>query len=75
MWDFEIKAKIKKGRNLLIVGHGTSVRGLVYLIGQKDKESIRQFNIPNATPIIFSLDEQMNPFNLDYLGDQKRLKK
>ena len=57
LYDNSIFPNIKNGKNLLIVGHGSSLRALVYLMDpSKTEEEIQNFNIPTAVPIICTFD-------------------
>lgn len=65
---------IKQGKQLLVVGHGSSLRGLIYtLMPNMSEEEIKKFNIPNAVPIILSIDGDMKVTKIEYLGDESEI--
>lgn len=54
----------------MVVAHGSSIRALIYTIKPNmTDEEIKNFNIPNAIPIIIGLDENLHATSLEYLAD------
>lgn len=73
-YEETIKPQIKEGKNVIIVAHGNSLRGLVkYLDGISD-EDIAELNIPTGVPLVYELDENLNVLGHRYLGDQDAIK-
>jgi len=65
-----IKPDMLAGKNVLIVAHGNSLRGLVkYLEGISDEE-IPNVNIPNGIPLVYEFDSDFNVISKRYLGEQ-----
>ncbi len=68
-WNEVIVPAIREGRHALICAHGNSLRGLIkHLDGISDADIV-QLNIPNAQPLVYELDADMNPIRSYYLGD------
>ena len=70
-WHSAIAPDITAGKRVLIAAHGNSLRALVkYLDGISD-EDIVELNIPTGVPLVYELDEQLQPAKKYYLGDQE----
>ncbi|MBN1227300.1 MAG: 2,3-diphosphoglycerate-dependent phosphoglycerate mutase, partial [Deltaproteobacteria bacterium] len=74
-WHKTIKPSIKKGEKVLISAHGNSIRALVMYLDNMSKEEIVGLNIPTGIPLVYELDQDMNPLNHYYLGDPEIAKK
>jgi 2,3-bisphosphoglycerate-dependent phosphoglycerate mutase len=73
-WHDVIRPEIQSGKNIIIAAHGNSLRALVkYLDGMSDDE-VLELNIPTGVPLVYELDENMQPLSKAYLGDQDALK-
>jgi len=58
---------------VLIVAHGNSLRALVkYLDNISDKEIVG-LNIPTGVPLVYELDDELEPIKHYYLGDQEAI--
>ncbi|QOI11103.1 2,3-diphosphoglycerate-dependent phosphoglycerate mutase [Blochmannia endosymbiont of Colobopsis nipponica] len=58
--NYNILPNIKRGRKLVIVAHGNSIRAMIVLLNNlKDEEEIFQLNVPTATPLIYEFDDKM----------------
>ena len=55
-WTDEITPDLQKGKSVLIVAHGTSLRGLVKHIENLDEEAVRKLNLPNGIPFVYNID-------------------
>lgn len=69
-WFDAIKPDIEKGKRVLIVAHGNSLRALVKYLDQISDEDIVSLNIPTGVPLVYELDQDLNPIKHYYLGDQ-----
>jgi len=74
-WFKEIEPAIKSGKKVLIVAHGNSLRAIIKYIDKLSDEEIIDVNIPTAIPLVYELDENLNPISKYYLGDPKKIKK
>ncbi len=74
-WHSQIVPAIKEGKRILIVAHGNSLRALVKYLDQMTDEEIIKLNIPTGIPLIYELDDNLNPITHYYLGDSKEAEK
>ena len=72
-WHKVIKPEIVSGKRVLIVAHGNSLRALVKYLDQISDEDIVGLNIPTGVPLVYELDEKLNPIKHYYLGDQEAI--
>ncbi|MBU3707634.1 MAG: 2,3-diphosphoglycerate-dependent phosphoglycerate mutase [Burkholderiaceae bacterium] len=68
-WNNEIVPAMRSGRQILICAHGNSLRGLIKHLDQISDADIVKVNIPNAQPLVYELDADLNPIRSYYLGD------
>jgi 2,3-bisphosphoglycerate-dependent phosphoglycerate mutase len=73
-WEDEIKPRIARGERVLIVAHANTIRGLIKTIDNIDDDVIHHLKIPNGVPIVYTLDNHLNPVvqtgKDDFLGFQ-----
>ena len=74
-WHNIIKPDIDSGKRVLIVAHGNSLRALVKYLDQTSDQEIVNLNIPTGVPLVYELDEKLNPIRHHYLGDQEAIAK
>jgi len=74
-WFDVIKPEIEEGERVLIVAHGNSLRALVKYLDQISDEDILKLNIPTGVPLVYELDEELNPIKSYFLGDQEEISK
>ena len=68
-WESRIVPQLRANRNVLIVAHGNSLRALVKMLDMMSEADIVEFNIPTGIPILYELDEQLQPVSRRFLGD------
>ncbi len=68
-WNECIVPELKAGRNVLIAAHGNSLRALVKMLDNVSEEEITGFNIPTGVPILYELDDDLQPLSRRFLGD------
>jgi len=56
LWNSRICADLLEGKNVLVVAHGNSLRGLIKHIDAIADEDIVDVSIPNAIPLIYAFD-------------------
>lgn len=66
-----ILPEIKKGKKIIIVAHGNSLRALVKYFDNISDDDISTLNIPTGVPLVYELDEEFKATKHYYLGDQK----
>ena len=74
-WNETIAPSILSGKKVLIVAHGNSLRALVKYLDHISDKKIVELNIPTGVPLVYELDEQLNPIKHYYLGDQNVITK
>jgi 2,3-bisphosphoglycerate-dependent phosphoglycerate mutase len=60
MWD-QLRSDIKNGRNVMVVAHANSLRGLIAHIDSLSTEDILKVGIPNGIPLVYKFDPEMRP--------------
>jgi len=69
-WEVRIAPALKAGQRVLVSAHGNSLRALVkHLSGISDAE-ITGLEIPTGQPIVYQLDEALNPLDRYYLSER-----
>lgn len=58
-WEQCLFPQLKQGKNLLVVAHGNSLRGLVKHLLKINDTDIVQYEIATGDPLIFNFDSQM----------------
>lgn len=69
-WKETIAPQVQSGKNIIITAHGNSLRALVKYLDNISDQDILNCNIPTGIPLIYELDNQLNPIRNYYLGDQ-----
>ena len=69
----EIQEKLKNDENILISGHGNSIRALCKFLFKLDNKKISLLEIPTGNPLLIILDSKQNIKECSYL-DQDRAK-
>jgi 2,3-bisphosphoglycerate-dependent phosphoglycerate mutase len=70
-WQNTIAPRVRSGENVLIVAHANTIRALVKAIDGISDEQIHHLRIPNGIPLIYTLDENLQPTDLsDDIGFQ-----
>ena len=57
VWDKKILFELKKGRNVLVVAHANTLRGLVKTIDNIGDEEIQDVAIPTGIPIVYKFEK------------------
>ena len=70
-WHETIAPAIKAGTRVLIVAHGNSLRALVKYLDNVSERDILELNIPTGIPLVYELDDSLQPIRKYYLGDQE----
>ena len=75
LWHEKIAPIIQSGKKVLIVAHGNSLRALVKYLDKISDEEIVKLNIPTGVPLVYELDDELNPIKHYYLGNQEEIDK
>ncbi len=73
LWKETIAPTIKAGKKVIIAAHGNSLRALVKYLDNMSDEAITKLNIPTGIPLIYELDENLNPIKHYYLADPEKV--
>lgn len=68
-WEHEIAPQVREGKHVFIVAHGNSLRALVKYLDEISDEDIIELNIPTGIPLLYELDDELQPIGRRYLGD------
>lgn len=68
-WREHIAPELQAGRNVLIAAHGNSLRALVKMLDDVSEDEITGFNIPTGIPMLYELDDNLEPLSRRFLGD------
>jgi 2,3-bisphosphoglycerate-dependent phosphoglycerate mutase len=74
-WHETIVPTLKEGQRVLISAHGNSLRALVMYLDDISKDEILKLNIPTGIPLVYELDDNLEPLRHYYLGGQEAAKK
>jgi 2,3-bisphosphoglycerate-dependent phosphoglycerate mutase len=73
-WHETIAPRIRSGRKVLITAHGNSLRALVKYLDNVPDEEIVELNIPTGIPLVYLLNDDLEPLQKFYLGDPEAVK-
>ena len=82
-WQQTIVPDLIAGKNVIIAAHGNSLRALVQYLDGIPNDEITDLNIPTATPLLYTFDDDMQPIRDPaafaplsgrYLGDQDAIR-
>jgi 2,3-bisphosphoglycerate-dependent phosphoglycerate mutase len=68
-WLETIAPTIRAGQRVLLAAHGNSLRALVKYLDHVSDSDIVELNIPTGIPLVYELDDDLNPIRHYYLGD------
>ncbi len=74
-WHDVITPAVKNGKRPIIAAHGNSLRALVKYLDDISDEDIVGLNIPTGVPLVYELDDALQPVSSRYLGDQDEIEK
>ena len=74
-WENTIAPQIRQGKRVLISAHGNSLRALVKHLEQISDRDIVGLNIPTGVPLVYELDNGLQPVRKFYLGDEEEIRK
>ena len=75
LWHGMIAPIIQSGKKVLIVAHGNSLRALVKYLDKIPDKEIVGLNIPTGVPLVYELEDELNPIKHYYLGDPEEINK
>lgn len=67
-WQALIAPELERGKNVLVVSHGNTIRALIKHLENISDQEIERVEIATAQPLVYELDDQMRLVGLRYLG-------
>jgi 2,3-bisphosphoglycerate-dependent phosphoglycerate mutase len=74
-WHETMAPVIRQGERVLIAAHGNSLRALVKYLDDVSDEAIVELNIPTGIPLVYELEDDLQPICSYYLADPEALKR
>jgi len=71
-WHETIAPAVLSGKKVIVAAHGNSLRALVKYLDKISDEQIVSLNIPTGMPLVYELDENLQPLKSYYLATPKR---
>lgn len=68
-WHQRLAPDLRAGKNVLVAAHGNSLRALMKMLDKISDDDITGFNIPTGVPIVYELDNRLEPRSRRFLGD------
>ncbi len=72
-WKDSIAPAILRGRRVLVVAHGNSLRALIMYLDDLSEDAIVALNVPTARPLVYELDSELKPIRHYYLGEASEI--
>ena len=72
-WHSILAPTIKTGKRVLISAHGNSLRAMVKYLDNISDEEITELNIPTGVPLVYELDDDLQPITHYYLGNAEEV--
>lgn len=66
-YDDHVAPRLLQGEDQLIVAHGSSLRALIKKLEHINNQDIVNLEVPNAQPIVYTMDDQLNIVNKEIL--------
>ena len=73
-WHDTVAPAIRAGRRVIIAAHGNSLRALVKFLDNVSDQDIVDVNIPTGIPLVYLLNDDLEPLQKFYLGDPETVK-
>jgi 2,3-bisphosphoglycerate-dependent phosphoglycerate mutase len=73
-WEERVAPELKRGRVVLLVAHGNSLRALVKMLDGLSEQAVVELNIPTGVPLLYELDDALKPRSSRYLGDPETIR-
>ena len=70
-WQSDIAPTIKEGKNVIIVAHGNSLRGLIKYLDNLSNDEVTKLEIDTGRPICYELDDNLKPIRHYYIDETK----
>src|SRR5260221_7442218 len=72
-WEQALAPRVKAGERLIVAAHGNSLRALVKHLDGIADDKIVALNIPTGIPLVYELDERLQPIRSRYLASDEEV--
>ncbi|OGP71707.1 MAG: phosphoglyceromutase [Deltaproteobacteria bacterium RBG_16_50_11] len=72
-WHNDIAPKIESGKRVIVAAHGNSLRALIKYLDNIPEDEIVELNIPTGIPLVYELNEKLEPLKHYYWGDPEKV--
>ena len=69
-WDEILVSELRRGRRVLIVAHGNSLRAMVKFLDGMSEDEVLQLNIPTGIPMVYEFQDDLAVKGCSYLVDE-----
>ena len=69
-WNSDIKSELEKGKDVIVVAHGNSLRGLIKYLDNLSEEEVINVEIATGRPILYELDDDLKPIRHYYVDEK-----
>ena len=66
-WNTDIKQELEQGKQVIIIAHGNSLRGLMKYLDNMSDEEVMNLEIETGNPICYELNDDLTPIRHYYL--------
>jgi 2,3-bisphosphoglycerate-dependent phosphoglycerate mutase len=73
-WFDQIAPTVLSGQRVVVTAHGNSLRAIVKYLDNVSEKDILELNIPTGVPLVYELNEKLQPINHYYLASEAELK-
>jgi 2,3-bisphosphoglycerate-dependent phosphoglycerate mutase len=70
-WKTKIAPELSSGRNVLVVSHGNTIRGLIKYLEKISDLDIERVEISTGVPLVYELDNYLQPISRFYLNSKE----
>jgi 2,3-bisphosphoglycerate-dependent phosphoglycerate mutase len=74
-WNEVLSAALRSGKHVLVSAHGNSLRAMVKYLDNMSDKGITDLNIPTGIPLVYEMNENLQPLAHYYLGDPEKVRK
>lgn len=69
-WEETIKQDVEAGKNVIIVAHGNSLRGLMKYLDNLSDDEVMNLEIETGNPICYELNDDLKPIRHYYVEER-----
>ena len=69
-WNSDIKNELESGKDVIVVAHGNSLRGLVKYLDNLSEDEVINVEIATGRPIVYELDDNLKPITHYYVDEK-----